>query len=403
MFQGLLPSEELLSRRHVLTMLPQCGACGLHKTCKSPKMHVDGKGKAKILILGEAPGREEDVQGRPFVGVSGDYLKQVTRKLGLDLREDCWLFNALSCRPENNKIKNKKSIEFCRPFVIKAIQELQPELIIPLGKVAVSSLSGWIWKEDPGPISRWVGWQIPCQQLNAWICPNYHPAHVLRADEKTGEKLLLEKFFYHYFRKALDCPGRPWKSLPNYESKIQRIYDAESAQKEVQSFFTSSPVAFDFETDRLKPDHPDAKILCCSLSDGKRTISFPWYGKVVEAMKSWLTSPTPKVGANSKFESRWCLAKLGAEPKNWVWDTVVNAHILDGRRGITGVKFQSFALLGADSYEEGLKAYMQAETSNTENTLRHVNLDKLLLYCGKDALFELQIAKIQARQLGRSL
>ena len=399
MFQGLFPTSEL-NRRHVLSLIPQCGACKLHESCKSPKMKVDGRGKSRVLIVGESPGRQEDEQGRPFIGSSGEYLKNALRKFGMDLREDCWITNALICKPKEGKVSSPHWVNYCRPNLVRTVQELNPELIIPLGKLAVSSLIGWVWKEDPGPISRWVGWQIPCQSLNAWIAPNYHPAHVLRADEKKGERHLLDKFFYRYIQQALELPRRPWRRVPDYDRVVRRVHSPQEAADVIPSFEGSRPVAFDFETDRLKPDHPDSRILCCALSDGDRAVAFPWAGPVVPAMKQFLTSDTPKVGANVKFEDRWCRRVLGVGVRNWAWDTVVNAHLIDHRKQITSVKFQSFVLLGAGSYDDQLKAHMNSENNNSPNSLRGVSLDKLLLYCGKDALFESLIAEAQAERLG---
>src|SRR5688572_528647 len=87
--------------------IPKCGACGLLKGCKSPKMPVSGKGAKGILIIGEAPGRDEDIQGRPFVGATGEKLETTLRKLGVEMRRDCWLTNALICRPKANVIEKE--------------------------------------------------------------------------------------------------------------------------------------------------------------------------------------------------------------------------------------------------------------------------------------------------------
>src|SRR5262245_43419820 len=81
---------------------PRCGLCGLLNKCQSPKMEVYGKGKNGILIVGEAPGANEDEQGIPFVGKAGRYLRGILHGLDVNMRNDCWLTNSLICRPPNN-------------------------------------------------------------------------------------------------------------------------------------------------------------------------------------------------------------------------------------------------------------------------------------------------------------
>jgi uracil-DNA glycosylase family 4 len=76
---------------------PQCGSCGLYKTCKSPKMPVGGRGRKKILVVGESPGAEEDNRNTQFVGPTGQYLRSSLSDVGIDLELDCWKYNAAQC------------------------------------------------------------------------------------------------------------------------------------------------------------------------------------------------------------------------------------------------------------------------------------------------------------------
>ncbi len=400
--EGLFPASDLVARRSAPSLVARCGLCKLSKGCKSPKMKPDGQGLGRILIVGEAPGEQEDEQGKPFVGRSGDLLQSVLAKCGLkDFRKECWFTNALICRPPNNVIQDNRAVDYCRPNLINTIERLKPEIIIPLGSTAVKSLIGWVWKEDPGSISRWVGWRIPCQKLNAWICPTYHPSYILRADERKGERKLLDLFWEDHLDRAVNLPGRPWDTVPEYNSKVELVHEPQKAADAVADFVVGGrAVSFDFETDRLKPDDLGATILCASVSDGERTISFPWQGPVIQAMKALITSDIPKVGWSSKFESRWCKRILGVWPKNWIWDGLLAAHLLDNRRHICSLKFQAFVSLGVDSYDDNIKVHMTSESSNLPNKLKqNVSLDKLLLYCGLDSLYEMLVGRQQMKQL----
>ncbi len=376
-------------RKAPLPLLPRCGECKLDKGCNSPKMAISGKGHKKILVVGEAPGSREDQLGRPFTGPAGDVLKEALGRYGVDLRSDCWITNSIICRPPNNKLP-QRSIDFCRPNLVKAVKELNPEIIIPLGASAVQSLLGWLWKGDAGRISRWVGWQIPCQKPNAWIYPTYHPSYVLRErNEKTGHKNeALELWFDRHIQAACNLKGRPRKELPDYEGQVRVVQGPEEAAALIDRVNeTGNPIAFDFETDRLKPDHPDSRIICCAISNGIITVAYPWVRETIEATKRLLAGDCPKIAYNNKFEYRWCL-RHKLQVNNWLWDGMLSAHALDSRPGTKGLEFQSFVLLGKSAYKDYSQWMKTSKGGNEKNKLHEVDLPGLLRYCGLDALLE---------------
>jgi len=164
------------------------------------------------------------------------------------------------------------------------------------------------------------------------------------------------------------------------------------------------PVAWDYETDGLKPDSTNLEILSCGMSDGTTSFAFPWQGKVIGKVKDFLRSTTPKIGYNIMYEFVWSVTKLGVRPRNVVWDGMQTAHVLDCRRGgICSVEFQEFVLLGVTDHKTWVKPYMKAPTSNTRNTLRRVDRYRLLQYNAQDALVEWEIAQEQAEQMGVAL
>ncbi len=112
MSQGFFPASIWnTGTKAPASVVPRCGACGLYKTCKSPKMTPDGAGRRRILIVGDMPGAAEDALDRPFVGPAGQYLEQVLASMGVDLREDCWLTNALICHPPHGRIGDEEPPE----------------------------------------------------------------------------------------------------------------------------------------------------------------------------------------------------------------------------------------------------------------------------------------------------
>lgn len=389
-----------------LGILPRCGLCKLHLTCLSPKMPVAGEGQRKIMIIGEAPGKNEDDQNKPLVGASGQKVQTVLDRLGVDLFRDCWILNALACRPMNNATPTDKQVEWCRPNVSRAIDELKPETIILLGGRAVKSVLGPIWREDTGGVSPWTGWNIPSRDYNAWVCPTWHPSYLLHQKQ---ENPVLERYFEDHLRQAVENRGRPWPDgPPDYTKEIERIYEPEQAAKLLRKMIAKGGLCcFDYETSSQKPDAEENFIHCASVCwQGKRTIAFPWGGAVIPAFKEWLRAENVrKMSHNASFEARWSKAKLGVWPRGWVWDSMVNAHILDNRSGITGLKFQVMVRLGQGDYDSKIKPYLKAakDGGNMTNRVKEAPLDRLLLYCGLDSLLQYKVAMLQTAELGITL
>ncbi len=349
------------------------------------------------MIVAEAPEALEDEKGVQPIGDAGKRLRAILDDLGWDLDDDCWKTNAIICRPPKNKIPTDAQIESCRPNLLRTIRELNPSVIIVLGSVTIKSLIGHLWKDKVGEANRWVGWQIPCQQLNVWICPTWHPSYLLRKSLPV-----LDLWFERHLRNALELAETvPWPDgVPDWENQVQIIQDTEMAVTKIREFVVSKvPVSFDYETDRLKPDHPDARIVSCSLSDGKTTIAYPCDGVLLKETSKFLRSGVPKIGANNKFEERWTKAIMGHRVRNWKWDTMVAAHVLDNRRGITGLKFQAFVLCGQRSYGKHISPYFKVKGSNEKNKINQIGMRDLLKYNGLDSLLTWHLAQKQMEDM----
>lgn len=411
----LFSSAELALLPQPDPLIPLCGQCGLYKHCRSPKMAVAGKGKRGILVVGEAPGRDEDIRGKPFVGATGQRLQDTARRYGVEIFEDCWLTNALICRPgEDNVIKDVKSIGYCRPNLLRAIRDLKPSTIILLGGSAVDSLinylikgegSGRGAKKKSGLMQKWNGWQIPYQRYNAWICPTYHPSYVERQErERDNVPGIL---FERQLRAALVLEGRPWKKVPDYRRDVRCEMDVDKAAEIIRGFVKAKRIAFDYETTCLKPYGPHAEIVCCSISDGKTTVAYPWHGRAVKETVRLLTNPDiGKIASNIKFEDTWSTEVGGFRVRGWElvkgWDTMNAAHAIDTRSGITSIKFQAFVLLGQSDYSSHIDQYKKSKGrgGNAPNRIKELDLRTLLLYNGLDSLLEYKVAEIQMAQVG---
>ncbi len=400
-------SELSLAKPATMYRTPRCGVCGLHKGCRSPKMKMAGQGRKGIMVVGEAPGQEEDEHGVPFVGKTGQLLQRTLRNCEIDLFRDCWALNSARCRPPRNELPDK-SIDYCRPYVIRDIEELKPTVIILLGKAAIRSVLGYLGQSDTdtSTVARWAGFRIPSQSINAWVCPTYHPSFVLRSlDEKRGTGQVIEADFNRHLAAACSKTQRPWKEVPDWSKEVEVILDAGRAAEAVAGFNTPGRlISWDIETTTSKPDGPHAEIVCCSVSDGRITIAFPWHGRVIREMVRLLVNPfVRKMGQNIKFETRYLKAKLGIQVRGWVFDDMITSHCLDSRRGITGLAFQSFARLGMPDYKGRFDSYLRAEGGNTKNRIRECDITELCRYCGTDSLVEFKLGKLQAKEMGIKL
>ena len=397
--RGFFHKSQLTTRKAPPSLVPKCGSCGLFQSCLSPKMPTGGEGDRRILIVGNMPTASEDESGRHFTGPAGQLLERSLLNVGINLRKDCTLTNALICYPSNNPVKDVM-VDYCRPNLIQTIRQTSPEVIVPLGDAAVKSVLGHLYKdEDLGTINKWAGWQIPCQKLNVWICPTFDPDYVLSSDRNPVPGLV----FRRHLRDISKLSGRPWDVVPDYPSQVERIFNPRKAAIAIREFLNSRLLAFDYETTTLKPEYEGAAIVCCSLSDGKRTIAFPWIGETIEAMQEIIRSDIPKIASNLKFEERWTRWYFGHGVTNWKWDTMVAAHCIDNRPKITSIKFQSFVLLGAEPYDEHVKKQLRVQGQETNEVKEEVELDQLLTYNGLDSLLEYKVARIQMRLIGVAL
>jgi len=149
-----------------------CVACEL---CRSRKKSVPGVGdtQAQWLLVGEAPGAEEDAKGEPFVGQAGRLLDNMLSALGLARGRNVYIANVLKCRPPSNRTPAPLEVEACRPYLDRQIALIAPNIIVALGKSAATTLLN---VDTPiaslrGRIHRYLG--VP-------LIVTYHPAYLLR-------------------------------------------------------------------------------------------------------------------------------------------------------------------------------------------------------------------------------
>lgn len=149
-----------------------CTKCDLSKT-RNHIIFGEGNINAEILIIGEAPGNDEDIQGRPFVGKSGQLLDKILEACGFTREEHIFISNIVKCRPPDNRIPTPKEAEICIPWLSRQIEIINPKIMILLGATALKYMAG----NEPR-ITRDHGKWIYIKGRLAM--PVYHPAALLR-------------------------------------------------------------------------------------------------------------------------------------------------------------------------------------------------------------------------------
>jgi DNA polymerase len=158
--------------------LGDCRRCKLHRTRRTI-VFGEGNEKAKLMFIGEGPGYDEDVQGRPFVGKAGQLLTKIIQSIHLE-REEVYITNIIKCRPPQNRNPEPDEIQSCHPFLQKQIQSIRPKMICALGTFAAQTLLSTNAK-----ITALRGRFFDLGGIK--VLPTYHPAFLLRNPERKRE------------------------------------------------------------------------------------------------------------------------------------------------------------------------------------------------------------------------
>jgi uracil-DNA glycosylase family 4 len=164
----LVPTEDSLQ-----TVAAEVIGCTKCRLCETRKNAVPGEGSknAKVMFVGEAPGGEEDVQGRPFVGAAGKLLTELLESVNLK-REEVYITNVVKCRPPNNRPPRKDETTACRAYLDRQVALMRPKVICPMGNSAIRAFI-----DSEKSVTGLHG--IPFEEESITYFPMYHPAAAL--------------------------------------------------------------------------------------------------------------------------------------------------------------------------------------------------------------------------------
>jgi uracil-DNA glycosylase family 4 len=189
-----VPREDVAAQwQRLLDEVRGCRLCPLHATRTQGVLGVGPK-RADWLVIGEAPGAEEDRRGEPFVGAAGQLLDAMLRAIGLDRRTNVYIANVLKSRPPNNRDPRPEEVEACLPYLVRQIALLQPKIMLAVGRIAAQNLLG-----TDAPLGRLRGRVHHFGEHQTPLVVTYHPAYLLRtpADKrKAWEDLKFARSVY---------------------------------------------------------------------------------------------------------------------------------------------------------------------------------------------------------------
>lgn len=331
-----------------------------------------------ILFIGEAPGKTEVYQGKPFVGKSGELFNRVTDPLLKG--KTWWITNAALCfdpTTDGSKTDVTHAAECCRGRLDALIQRMKPKVIVTLGNVPTKLLLN---TKTTG-ITKLRGKMV--EYADAALMPTYHPAAILRNPS-------LFQDFVSDVRRAVHCVVNPESTTPEevpftVTDDFFRVFAAaEKAQFAV----------LDLETTGL--DFTRDEIICFVIATEAQVFIMPEKVKTMPGFKEMLGSCNAKwVGHNAKFDRNFMLYELGV-PVHFSFDTMLAHYLLDERKGAQGLKAICASMFGAPDWEAELER--QLKLRKTKN-YGDIPRETLYTYAALDGYWTVRLTKAMSTRL----
>ena len=187
------PPVEILAACDTLadleTAIQGCLACPLGSG-RMKFVFGEGNGRARLMLIGEGPGRDEDLQGRPFVGKAGELLDRMIGAIGLR-REDTYIANIVKCRPPDNRTPTPEEAQTCLGYLRRQIEFVQPSVIVTLGATPLRELLG-VGEGITKVRGQWRQLKLGGREIP--VMPTFHPAYVLRQYTQAVRRAVWEDF-----------------------------------------------------------------------------------------------------------------------------------------------------------------------------------------------------------------
>ena len=318
---------------------PECKLCPLYKTAQTVCIPGRGSRSPRIVIVGEAPGAEEDRLGKPFVGGSGKLLEKTLYEEGVT---DYWITNTVRCRPPQNRTPGKDEIAACLPYLEKELSELKPEYVVTLGATAMKSVLGKAKiTQEHGKVFEKNGRKI---------IPIYHPAYCLR----DPSKLPAFKQDWRGVSRLLSGEKQTETSQLQWDLVTEK-----TLLRMLRRFEEAEEFSIDLETSGLFPWDRRGFIRCVNIGIPGKTYVIPFnlpFSPFGIPKQRWILNRLLDLA-----EGKWCITQNGKFDNHWIWvetgrrfhinfDTMLAHHILD-ENNLHDLEVISREELGEESYD----------------------------------------------------
>lgn len=310
-----------------------CTACPLHRTTTRVCIWGSGNQNADIMLIGEAPGAEEEKNGKPFVGAAGNVLNEALSAAGLS-RSDVYIANPVKCRPPQNRTPKTEELVACGSYLLEEIAAVRPRVIVAMGNTALQALTGKkaITKERGKPLTAKI-------QTDAVVIGTLHPASALYSDGPQTRKLIASDLLQ---AKTLAAgPLTDHTTTIVFPTDVRPGVFAETVAM-LKRLRESPILAVDLEWTATTKGKDEAltwpwsglgevySIAITGRVDGQYySIAFglPLHDSVRRAIQ-WLFENKPLVFHNMTADMQW-IAQQGFRGVNAMADTMIMAHLLD--------------------------------------------------------------------------
>jgi uracil-DNA glycosylase family 4 len=366
----------------------QCRDCELHRYARRP-VPGDGPVPADLMIIGEAPGAEEDRLGRPFAGAAGKMLNEILKKYGSD-RKDVYVTNVCKCRPTDNRDPKNEEYRACLPKLQQEVKDVQPKVILTLGRIALQALTG------KSKITKARGVATRSELLDMDVLPTFHPAAVLHGNANYLS------YIERDVQKAVEWTRKGRKSM------VCTSYHLATTWKEVDEIVQHAQYvkrfSYDIESMSLDPRIPSARVLllgigfdpgdACVIPIGHPDSPFKrWKGTMVGKLQRLFNSPAIKIAHNAKFDIQYLEETLRLNIADPIYCSMLAHYLIDETRGTHALKTLVWDYTDMGGYDEPLRDWFEEHgmVSKSSRDYSRVPLDVLYPYCAADCDATLRI------------
>jgi len=358
----------------------KCEECSL-----SIRRMVPGYGpdKANVVIVGEAPGRMEVLEGRPFVGQSGKLLDAMLEGLGYH-RKDVYTTNVCLCRPDENREPTDHEIMCCNERLYEEIKSREPKVVIAMGKTASRTL--FTEKFEDATLLDTRGMFRFNSRLGCKVFSTFHPAYLLRSPDQ-----------FNVTMEDLETALNPdiWDKTYNVEDVTYHVCTtALEAVKELEKHKDGEVAVIDVETDGYNMN--TNRLLCAGICfDGKHVIVIP--EKVLyDPFFRWncKLGRFRAVGHNIKFDAKFISKQLGVKI-NIYGDTMLQHYVQLETQGTHGLKNLLGRKFGVPDYKQEVFIYLKKKS----DSFRGVPPEILHKYVSRDAAFTRLLWEVQSNEI----